>query len=1794
MPFLPPKKGDEDISTSYQTYLPSVFYLWKVVTDSLPHDIAAIKLAADITNDSIFSELVTMNEYGIFTKEQMLFMFTNFLRVMDISVSQGGSPYTNWEYENSRHQSEKSKVTYDISRIIVFSMAGDESLKPGGVLELLENLINSIETFYHPSNNGGWSHSITMLLDHLAHHMVFRWNTERSGEFKVAKERQITDAVKDRFVTALRDVALMSLHSKSNTAVNCALGCIQNLAFLSPDLVLPFILKEVYPSLQGVVETHRTMSSLKALSHLTRIITQTPRYAIHLSTLLTLAIPGIDANDLNKTFQALTFIQAAALNAPFWDLSEEIGGGLVMEYVSNDVAYLEQLAIVNPLTMTDAQKEGEEEEFKKTVTCLPDYEPELLEQIWKSSTGLFREFIIEFIERIFTLIENLPDPSSSKHRASQESNVIMLLSPTFSAVMSALPKDLHEVVVTRFLDFISNNVYYSATDAIALICSTIVRDDPSGVFPRIFPILKTSIETEILENGAGSIRSGSEILPRDRTLIWYISILNMSLFNANEELLKFKKEILDLTIFMRDNTRGSTVFHVSNTVHHALISLSMTMIKDCGIITDRFSKVPGKDVTLKNWGEKIKPRELKFDWYTISREGAEYCYELYKAHVEKSLSNISEVISSKSKLSESPTEISDILFSNITYIRTATSGLALLLDPHYRDYYKDDFEFNESSPLSSLTITSLFNKDDSSGEDDNVDVDGDAEEAEESYAESWEESDGDGNVPITEPPPEDDGEADFDDDGLDFKKLREYPTGYFFDDNKSDPLYINIHKLHIKVAHALHEIHSFMTVNRESDIATFKALLFAYKVWFADVGIERTAKLGESFTNVYNFESEKYRVDGLHKEFPRSILSKRAVLYYYARIYHNCGPKKITDLDKVLINDVLITSVSIYPDICRTAQSSLESAVKGLLKSRSHIVNWIVSDIINSLDKNELQRAESGMGVLALRILQSHIKKAFLNSTKFLTIIVKALKADKPTLNKLSGSLLQTFEQSMNIAVTINLLNQDALEELKPEKDVSQEIEKRKIRQEAKYKAIVGKLPETENVLLEYLSEPHWKILLFVLRFLMEYVSISDPKFQAHPQILIKLNELCLNSHPHVRQLAGACLQCSFTRTFRLAANKYEFKLLIDYEDLGINKEKISTQSPDFTKKFMDEYSNLSSPSFYIDGYKPGWMVWHKDIVVQKPVYTQDVILSETDQKVFSELGERLDSEWLKKIIIQLSEEMSSHEDTFHLPIVHFLLSIFRLIEMNITKLTLDETIDILRSSFDGTDKNSHRCLAEFLAAMMFSTEHSSQESRKKKLDFTFEMFKHVIINHLFRDSLSYWKELVTTTFMLLDHRRFKDLYEFIINHRLDKSSSSVFKEQANIFLFEEVVFALGWASPTPSAIVDHYWSKIDYPKKSVSAEIGHLLGEFYFEQFHPSYPSVDVFIEEQLKFKDGLGARIYDISPTQDKLIREGFVLMESQRLAESKTLPKTKSSTDVTNGEEEEDSGDYVHTATTLVQFMICVSTWSCGIAVIPLLPEVILPASLRFFTLSEEPDLGKNAVAMFRGLGNLPCPPYHLQFLIDSSVKVLKAATHWHQRIAMLSYFQTFFFRQLFQMSSHQRQQFVMAAAETLEDSQLEVREAAAETLAGMIRCSPVKEQAELINRLQRQFRQSLISHKIVRRPGIPRNAEERRLMSGTSTPTSEVQTVSIKRHAAVLGLGALVTAFPYKSPPPKWIPQILTTLASVASEPGMTGKSVKSLLGSFKNTRTDTWHIDSKVFTSEQLEDLEGVLWKSYFV
>ena len=84
-----------------------------------------------------------------------------------------------------------------------------------------------------------------------------------------------------------------------------------------------------------------------------------------------------------------------------------------------------------------------------------------------------------------------------------------------------------------------------------------------------------------------------------------------------------------------------------------------------------------------------------------------------------------------------------------------------------------------------------------------------------------------------------------------------------------------------------------------------------------------------------------------------------------------------------------------------------------------------------------------------------------------------------------------------------------------------------------------------------------------------------------------------------------------------------------------------------------------------------------------------------------------------------------------------------------------------------------------------------------------------------------------------------------------------------------------------------------------------------------------------------------------------------------------------------------------------------------------------------------------------------------------------------------------------------------------------------------------------------------------------------------------------HGNILGLGAIISAFPYVFPLPKWIPKQLSTISSWARTNGISGMAAKNTINEFKKVRADTWHFDRLSFTSTELEDLEGVLWRSYY-
>ncbi|KAI7574772.1 hypothetical protein KC343_g22942, partial [Hortaea werneckii] len=236
----------------------------------------------------------------------------------------------------------------------------------------------------------------------------------------------------------------MGIYAKSGTAMNYSLSTLQSLAYLEPTLILPGALQRIYPAMQGLVEVHRTVSSIRALQMLSRIIATTKGFRCHLTTLLGLALPGIDANDLDKTMHSLAFIQSVCYNIPLHDLSKtprleksELNGDYEMIDDDSSVRPSSDSAgtalavewITSQVARFETEGPGIEIDYSAELT------PEDEETILKSSTAGFAEFVISFLGRVFTLLQNLPDAARVKS-GSPEENVVNTLPAAFSPLLA--------------------------------------------------------------------------------------------------------------------------------------------------------------------------------------------------------------------------------------------------------------------------------------------------------------------------------------------------------------------------------------------------------------------------------------------------------------------------------------------------------------------------------------------------------------------------------------------------------------------------------------------------------------------------------------------------------------------------------------------------------------------------------------------------------------------------------------------------------------------------------------------------------------------------------------------------------------------------------------------------------------------------------------------------------------------------------------------------------------------------------------------------------------------------------------------------------------------------------------------------------------------------------------------------------------------------------------------------------------------------------------------------------------
>ncbi|KAL6717609.1 Proteasome activator BLM10 [Lecanora helva] len=1721
-PTAPPPDGEAELLP--QHYLATFFHIWSLVNRSKVFDGAFLDLFSRLARDALTAPQVPFSEYGIFTKEQSSSLFTAILRLLEIPVGQAASPYSGVVDLNAglgamlQRDQKKHPASHHIARWIVMSLSPASLDKPDSIMSNFEGLIQAVETFFHPSNAGAWTKHLSQLVYYLTDLFLMRYNREKSGELQLPDERKINDALRRRFVLCLREVVFMGIYAKSHTAMNFSLSSLQALAYLEPELILPGALQRIYPSLQGLVEVHRTTSSLRALQVLSRAMVLNKGFRCHVTTMLGLTLPGIDANDLDKTLYTLTHIQCLCNLIPFHDLTigrQDVSGSvLAMDWISSEVARMEEQGVNVQLDYKDSLSDADEE------------------LILRSSTAGLAEFLSAFLGKVFTLLENLPDASRPRS-GSPEENIVNTLPCAFLPLLGSLSPDLYDLALNKIADFIGSHVIHQARDAMAFICNCLCKINPSKALKRLVPVLIQSIRTEIDENAAASTRNtGTDVLPRDRGLLWAISMLSMSVVHVGDAVLEHRQELFDIAAYMQQNCIGLLTMHIANFIHHLLLNLTGTYTTDYSLYeADVYARGLGPD----DWGKSPDAQDLHIKWHVPSQEELQFAVDLLKDQGNSALQQLENLTSGDSSTKHHGVGKgwSDEVSRNLELLQLLLSGVSVLFDPRHEP---------------EVDINGQGNKEDI----EMVDINNDLPQIPRN-------GENDANLSL-----QDEDEV---------KPTFIYPTGYSL--KRGGALYHDVHAFRERAGQILHLVHSSLMKSHEDDVNCFEALCLAYKSWFVDVGMERSAHVLDRLSKLYDSDCAPYKITGTRKEYPRPLLLRRALVYHVQRLRHNSYPRPQSNLSRQLFTDLATSSISAYRDVRRHAQSAGEAALKAIIESHSVVIPLVLTAFERGVQENEFPRIKGGMYSLLFGSLTKTIGRDWRYAPRLIKSFIQASTADKLSIQKLCATAVMTIMELARPLERAAIIDKRIILSIAPEENVESIISTRKAMFVTKRGAIEDRKAALSDELVDQARNSHWKqasrTAAIVLTMGVRFERIASDN------LIDLVTKGSINAHPNLRGLySGAFIAvCSIIESRATASHSYE-NYLLNKQNFP-SKIEVPTRQDDtsWTSEFLSKFTQPEA-EYYIDHDHPGWFVWAKTMPARVVNPKISLEYDATENEVRSKIGKLLDRDWYSAFFAFLRQEpRDATADRFRMTSAMMLGYTFDLMQSGLTVATFSDVQSLITELWtENPDKHQHRAMAEILGALLGSTEDKSMESCAGLREYVFPIVQQVFSDGLNPENVTYWTTFLHLATVGKDPRRIWPLINWLASFRLDMDSNAAFKESSKIHLVRQSVHDLGWHFQLEKPILENFLQHLDHPYKGVREAMGAALATIYRTRYHESYSDVGDLVRSQSR-NSSLGVKPYQPSAEFVSTIHEVFERLEKWR---HERTPGQQTPSSYTSGGK-----------TVLLWLDMTIASHECT-ELQQFIPHLLIEQLLYMMDVKEDQELQALAYHVFRDLANVPHRLGEDAPMIEAFIRIGTTSPFWHQRLRVLINIQVIYFRRLFQISRDHQEALLTCVANMLEDSQLEVRLGASATLSGMIRCSPEGPRVQMIEKFNKTFTKMLIDSPL---PKKARNGGSNP-GTGTSTPTPEHNKLAISRHAAVLGLGALVQAFPYKSPPPTWIPGVLTTLANKANnDPGMVGKSVKSILSDFKKTRQDTWQMDLKAFSQEQAEDLDGVLWKSYF-
>ncbi|KAH7923993.1 hypothetical protein BV22DRAFT_1196262 [Leucogyrophana mollusca] len=1002
----------------------------------------------------------------------------------------------------------------------------------------------------------------------------------------------------------------------------------------------------------------------------------------------------------------------------------------------------------------------------------------------------------------------------------------------------------------------------------------------------------------------------------------------------------------------------------------------------------------------------------------------------------------------------------------------------------------------------------------------------------------------------------------------------------------SDQRYRYISGLKRRYGEFLHKASgSLQQQGEENTVDAVQMLIASIQTYLLEYGDNRDSYAVNS--DQYSSEMNVSRQYAGQKIWPRAVLVRRARFYHSSRLRWNSIERAQGSLENTLLGDVVEWTMWHYPSVRQSSQSLLESLSTVYDGIRLRALPVLYKALQPGTDDDRMKGAlwtlnSSAFGTCSSFALRCRADVSFRKirnlwlvsqgrrleptlATEYISRLLACGHNEKPSIQNCVSAVtdngLQSFLEPCYLVYEVeNDGIAQALDALKvcihSGKDYNDVMLRARAKRIERIQLMNKAIEATTAAVLGVANDEktHWRYAIVAVRVLRTLLRRDMPTSAAHIRLFMDKSH---DSNPNMRYYAqrGVMKALRYIKLRTYCRDPAALALGAPHNPL---KRTIPIRpSHPFTVKVTESYklqtplNELGNEPVYLDEMLQGWIAWSPETTfcAQPQLTTPTFVWEKVSESTVACVREiALDANFWKKLTTHFAEE--NHETVVVQDHISCVKSIFQLLENEPFEVLKPMVEDFLADS----DKNKQRAAAELLAGILNGSKHWRKEAQNRVWEWFSPHIKKTLGQTMKTETLSIWTSFLEYLFYRKDPRRLQPLVDHLVDQFLtmDYNSQSSFDSVKVLALFRAFYSQMGWKfSAWVDGSLERFWPELHSEHDDVRAHVGEMLA-FCTKikwQPKPSVPLAEVFVKECRTSSvdhDIMGIRGTFFIDRVHELVAN-FETWREERLPGVRAFQSTY---------------DRVGIAVCRWLFSMIHDTQAMGAFdyILPLLPELF-----RFTEVSDNEELARRANTLLVRMCGVTPPRSLIGSLLEATFTAIQKSSSWKVRLKALPILQVLYFRQLPLISEAKVVEILDVLCKSLDDEVVEVREMVGTTLSGILRLSPRRSVITLKDRFV----------KLAKKSPIPdRN--------------SPVYNAAIRqRHAAIIGICALIDSFPYTIE--KWMPALLTTvMLEHAYDPIPISTTIHKCASNFRKTHQDTWHEDSRRFTDDQLAALSTLL------